>query len=69
MPGKGDYLLEFAMGHPARMGEGELLSPHWDPIVWLKAGPVEMHYVHNTEKEKVGVLVQPIRPPVPSPLA
>lgn len=42
------------MGHFTRMdelhhtpGEGELLSLHWDAIVPLQAGPVEMPYAWN----------------------
>lgn len=44
------------------LDEGELLSLHWDLIVLLQTGPVEMCYTwngtHTTErKEKVRVLV------------
>lgn len=45
------YLLEFAMGHLAKLVgyfthlcEGDLLNLHWDPIVLLQSGLVEMHY-------------------------
>lgn len=68
-PGKGDYLLEFALGHSTRMGEGELLHLHWVPVVLPQAGPAEMHYTWNGmrttgKEEKVRVLVSCILPPV-----
>lgn len=28
------------------LGEIELLSLHWNPIILLQAGSVEMHYTH-----------------------
>lgn len=40
-------LLEFAIEHPARMGEGELLSLRWYPVVRLQAGTVATHYTWN----------------------
>lgn len=29
------------------LGEGELLSLHWEPSVLLQAGPAETHYTWN----------------------
>lgn len=68
------YLSEFAVGHPAWMGEllhtpgwGELLSLCWD-LVPLQAGPVETPCIWNETQtigrgEKVRVLVWRISPP------
>ena len=35
------------MSYFSPLCEGELLNLHWDPVVLLQAGPVEMHYTWN----------------------
>ena len=62
------YHLEFAMVSLTGVGEllctldvGERFNLHWDPIVLLQAGPVEMHYTWNRictiKREKLGSLI------------
>ena len=55
------------MSYFAALGEGELLSLHWEPIVLLQTGLVETHYtwngIHPIEKgEKARVLFPRILP-------
>lgn len=51
------------------LGEGELLNLHWDPIVLLQTGPIEMLCTWNgtltiKRGEKVRVLAMHLLPPV-----
>lgn len=72
--GKKNYVLEFAMVHPPRwvsylhpLNEGKLFNLHWNSVVLMQDGPVEIYTwnrTHITErKEKIGVLVWHILSP------